>query len=252
MPEFDFETITPVDRPDYRDLIAPVTDAVWPEFMLHDAISNEYWDTLFTDFADCQFALLSRAHGVVALANSAPLHWTEPIADLPDDGWDWALVKSAADHSAGLSPTVLCGLQISVAPDFQGHGVSQIMLTAMVDLARRKGLHTVIVPVRPSLKSLYPLTPIERYIHWKRSDGLPFDPWLRVHVRSGGRIEKACAHAMKVRGTVAEWEEWTEMRFFDSGDYIVPGALTPVHVDVEADTGLYVEPNVWVIHQSIL
>jgi GNAT superfamily N-acetyltransferase len=250
MPESHFEMITPVDRSDYRNLVAPVTDAVWPEFMLHDPVSNEYWDSLFMDFAEYQFALLIREHGAVALANSAPLYWTEPVEALPDDGWDWALVKSAADYSADLTPTVLCGLQISVAPDFQGHGLSRIMLTSMVDLARRKGLSAVVIPVRPSFKSQYPLTPIDRYIQWQRDDGLPFDPWLRVHVRNGGCIVKSCSEAMKIRGSVAEWEEWTGMRFFDSGDYIVPGALTPVRIDLEQDSGLYVEPNVWVVHQA--
>jgi hypothetical protein len=28
----------------------------------------------------------------------------------------------------------------------------------------------------------------------------------------------------------------------------VPGALEPVEMDVEADTGVYVEPNVWMHH----
>jgi hypothetical protein len=34
-----------------------------------------------------------------------------------------------------------------------------------------------------------------------------------------------------ISGTVAEWEEWTGMRFPDSGAYVVPGALVPVDID---------------------
>jgi hypothetical protein len=51
---------------------------------------------------------------------------------------------------------------------------------------------------------------------------------------------------MKVTGTRAEWEEWTGMTFPDDGDYVVPGALVPVHF--KNGRGLYVEPNVWVRH----
>ena len=51
---------------------------------------------------------------------------------------------------------------------------------------------------------------------------------------------------MTVAGTRAEWEEWTGMTFPDDGDYVVPGALVPVHFKNER--GLYVEPNVWVRH----
>ncbi|MCB0075363.1 MAG: hypothetical protein KDE20_28095, partial [Caldilineaceae bacterium] len=54
--------------------------------------------------------------------------------------------------------------------------------------------------------------------------------------------------SMVIDGTVDEWEEWTGLRFPASGDYVVPGALVPVHMDRVANLGRYVEPNVWVRH----
>jgi hypothetical protein len=54
---------------------------------------------------------------------------------------------------------------------------------------------------------------------------------------------------MTIAGTVADWEAWTGMAFPESGDYVVPGALTLVSVDREADRGTYVEPNVWMHHR---
>lgn len=53
---------------------------------------------------------------------------------------------------------------------------------------------------------------------------------------------------MVVTGTVAAWEAWTEMRFPESGAYVVPGALVPVTIDHRRDRGQYVEPNVWMRH----
>lgn len=38
------------------------------------------------------------------------------------------------------------------------------------------------------------------------------------------------------------------MDFAASGQVAVPGALAPVHVSLEQDHGVYVEPNVWVRH----
>jgi len=38
------------------------------------------------------------------------------------------------------------------------------------------------------------------------------------------------------------------MRFPDTGDYVVPGALQPVRIDREADSGRYEDPNVWMKH----
>jgi GNAT superfamily N-acetyltransferase len=249
--ETDFITITPGGRSGYRQLVSSISEAVWPEFMLHDDVAAQHWDGLFEDFSAFQFALITGDGGeVAALANSVPLRWDGGFERLPDEGWDWALIKSVSDLAEGLSPNMLCGLQISLAPEFQGRGLSDMMLGKMVDLARASGLQTVILPVRPSLKHRYPLTPIDSYIEWVDETGLPFDPWLRVHVRRGGRIVKACHMAMRIEGTAAEWREWTSLAFPQNGEYIVPGALVPILMDVEHDLGLYFEPNVWVVHPT--
>ena len=113
----------------------------------------------------------------------------------------------------------------------------------------RNGLTSVIACVRPTWKPRYPLTPIDRYARWTREDGLPFDPWIRIHVRAGGRIARPSPRSMTVTGTVAEWEEWTEMAFPESGTYLVPGGCEPVAIDREADRGTYYDSNVWVVHE---
>jgi hypothetical protein len=53
---------------------------------------------------------------------------------------------------------------------------------------------------------------------------------------------------MRIAGTVAEWETWTGMRFPESGDYVFPAGLAPLHVDTKHDIGEYWEPNVWLLH----
>jgi hypothetical protein len=53
---------------------------------------------------------------------------------------------------------------------------------------------------------------------------------------------------MHISGTVADWEKWVGLRFPESGIYVVPGALTPVEINLENDRGVYIEPNVWMLH----
>jgi hypothetical protein len=112
-------------------------------------------------------------------------------------------------------------------------------------------MHSLVAPVRPTLKSLHPLTPIERYARWQRSDGEPFDPWLRVHWRMGAKYLKIAPEAAVITGTVAEWEGWTGMSFPESGEYVVPGALQPITIDWEPDTERYEDPNVWMRHRIV-
>lgn len=38
------------------------------------------------------------------------------------------------------------------------------------------------------------------------------------------------------------------MPFPQSGRCVVPGALVPMDIDREAGRGLYLEPNVWMVH----
>lgn len=245
----DLIRISPIDTPDYREQISSVGETVWPEFMHHDPIAAEHWDGLYEKFGEYQFAFLSReSRHVVGIANSVPLAWDGTVEDLPDAGWDWAMIQSARDRADGLIPATLCAIQISIHPQFQGQGLSTRFLKEMQGLARQKEVGRLIAPVRPSLKARYPLTSMDKYIRWTDAGGRPFDPWLRVHVRQGGRIVKVCRQAMQVVGTISDWEEWTGMRFPDDGSYIVPGALVPIEIDIKQDRGTYVEPNVWVLH----
>jgi hypothetical protein len=84
--------------------------------------------------------------------------------------------------------------------------------------------------------------PIEAYAAMVREDGMPQDPWLRVHVRAGGRIVATCKRAMVIPGTLDEWRSWTGLPFDESGPVVVPGALVPVQCSVEHDYAVYVEP----------
>ena len=122
------------------------------------------------------------------------------------------------------------------------------MVDEMHRIGKKNNLKDLIAPVRPNLKSTYPLTLIDNYIDWKNENGLPFDPWLRVHASLGARIIKVCHEAMLIKGNIADWEKWTKMHFPESGKYIVPGALLPVDIDCQGNIGIYVEPNVWMIH----
>ena len=106
--------------------------------------------------------------------------------------------------------------------------------------------NTGIAPVRPSWKDRYPLVPIERYAAWVRQDGLPFDPWLRVHARLGGRVLRCEPRSMQVTASVRDWEAWTGMTFPEDGDYVFPGGLALLNIS--GGSGSYWEPNVWVQH----
>lgn len=244
-----FQVITPAYT-EYRNLVRGLTKEVWPEFMLHDQVANELWHELLDRFSEYQLALYDTVNRRVAgMANSFPLRWEEPRGNLPEGGWDWAFAKAVKDHQQGATPNVHCAIQIVLRSEYQGQGLSAPMVQAVRALTRSKGMQTLIIPIRPSEKHKYPLTSLDHYITWKTATGLPIDAWLKVHIRAGGGIIKVCHFSKTIRGTRTEWEKWTGMKFPQSGQYIIDGALNPMEMDIEKDEGVYVEPNVWMAHE---
>jgi len=245
-----FQIITPNDLNDYRDRAGEISEVTWPEFMLHDPIANENWHELFDLFSDYQFAMLdTETNRMAAMGNSLPFYWDQPLEELPEGGWDWVFLKAIEDHKRGTKPNIQSAIQINIRPDYQSQGLSVKMVRAMRAIGEAKGFKYLVAPVRPNQKSKYPLISIDDYIKWTNDEGLPFDAWLRVHVRAGAKIIKPCHEAMTIPGTRAEWEEWTGMKFPQSGKYVVSGALNPIEIIVEKDNGIYIEPNVWMVHK---
>jgi len=219
----------------------------WPEFMHHDAKINALWGNLYRDFPEYQ-VVVYEGEQIAGLFNTLPIHYIDTIENLPEEGLDWAFQKAHEDFEAGRIPNLLVGIQILIHPDYQGQGFSYHMLDFMKEVAIKHQLKAIALPLRPTFKSKYPSMPMQEYMHWKKEDDLPFDPWIRVHIKAGGRLIKTCNDSMDITGTIAEWKRWTGMQFEKSGNYEVEGALCPVQIDLENDLGCYMEPNVWVVH----
>ena len=145
----------------------------------------------------------------------------------------------------------MLGVQIIIPEEYQGKGISSIAVEELKNMCVKMRIQRLIIPIRPTLKSKYPINDIDTYIKWKNKDGLPFDPWLRVHVKKNAKIIKACKKAVEIRGTVNQWETWTKMKFPESGEYVVEGALCPIAIDRENNLGTYIEPNVWITYGKL-
>ncbi|KAL8650434.1 MAG: hypothetical protein Q9226_005148 [Calogaya cf. arnoldii] len=214
---------------------------------------------------------------------------------------DYGSDLGASSHMVDvpMNPNTLSALSITVRADRRKHGFAESLIEAMKQVARKEGLRVLVAPLRPTRKSEYPWVSMEKYISCSLSESptaplktataaarnndaathglpfrseLPFDPWLRKHVRLGGSLVKIAPSSMIVRGSFAEWQTWTGIDF-DSlvrahgraaeeelmqpeSDNIgqgvfevaIPGGLVPVRVSTHDRMCTYVEPNVWLYH----
>jgi hypothetical protein len=93
---------------------------------------------------------------------------------LPDGGLDRVTIWAFNDLPAGRVPDLASAVEVLVGWAHRGSGRSQRMLTALRDAAR------------------------------VQDDGLPADPWQRVHARAGGRIRQVAPASMVMAGSLAQ------------------------------------------------
>jgi GNAT superfamily N-acetyltransferase len=208
----------------------------WPTFLLKDIQQAGSWSYVYDDFLAYQFAYFD-GNNLVGIGNAMGLQFDNDFDKLPEKGLDWAAEKSKSDKAAGLQPNLMVAIQIMLHPDYKNKGLSYMMVNTMKGIANANGLSNIALPVRPNMKSQHPLISIDEYITLKSDDGLPYDPWIRVHTKLGAKLIHPCHQSMYVSGTVQEWSEWTGLTFDQSGKFVVEGALMPVNIDIDKNIG---------------
>jgi GNAT superfamily N-acetyltransferase len=242
-----YELIPIAQAPELDDEAGKRFAEEWPEFIFHDAGVKIFRERRRQFFLDWEFYLVTEERRLIAGCWGVPIAWDGTVEDLPG-GFTDSLGRAVTSYEEGVVPNTFVLMAAAVRSDEQGQGHAGRVITAVRDRARAAGLEYMIAPVRPTLKSRYPLTDIADFMTWTRDDGLPLDPWLRTHVWLGASILAPAPVSQTMTGSVAEWEEWTGMVFPASGSYVIPEGLALLEIDRAADAGVYREPNIWMRH----
>ncbi|PHM23339.1 GNAT family N-acetyltransferase [Xenorhabdus ehlersii] len=240
------------ERTDLGDKVEELIDNNWPLFMNYDAVAEQHWHKLyepgFNHFQKLAILQQGNEERLIGLLNSIPFPWENRSLDqLPDEGWD-AVFDAGVTARGKMQANLVSALSVTVDPAFRGKNIPALLINSLKQTARDEGLQGLVVPVRPSLKSQYPLQDFIEYCGWKNDKGESFDPWIRTHCRLGAKIIKPALRSMDIYGTLEQWQEWTGMKFPQSGEYVIPGGLVPLVVDVEKQMAYYIEPNLWMYH----
>ena len=232
------------DRPELRERCRLLDALAFPAFMELSDLAP-LWPAVYEGFPDWQLAACDPLTGEhLAHANAVPFVWDGAIASLPQTATE--MLDRAVEHQrADRRPNALGALQVVVRPALQGRGLSTRVLQAVAALTAERGVTHLLAPIRPNRKARYPLAPFDGYVRRTRPDGLPADPWQRVHARLGAAFAAIVPGWLTVVAPVTAWEGWAERTFPESGQFAIPGALVPVAIDLERACGRYVEPHLW-------
>ncbi|MHC6629131.1 GNAT family N-acetyltransferase [Streptomyces globosus] len=239
---------TLAERPELAGRLWDMRDS-WPAFAEHDPLAWLLYPRMVAEFPE-YILVATEGDEVAARGFSLPFAQHAPGRDgaLPARGWDQLLMWAFSDRRRGTAADTVGAVEISVDTARQGRGLSGALLAAMRDNARARGFAELVAPVRPSAKAAEPDMPMEEYAYRTRDDGLPHDPWLRVHVRAGAAIDSVAPLSQTISAPTADWREWTGLPFDTPGPVHVHGALAPVHCHPREGYAVLVEPNVWVRH----
>ena len=211
---------------------------------MQSGIRIKTWKTIMKKYDFMQKVYKNQEGDIVFYFNCVPLQLNDIEQPLPHGGWDWALDVSYRSKEKNWN--ALVGLQVIILKKFLGKGISTFALSEMKKVALENKLNQLIIPVRPTRKDQFPHLSMSDYMDRKNKDGYYEDPWLRVHEKSGAEILYPCNEAMTIEGRIEDWQQWTGREFKESGVYAIEGGLSPIKIDIEYDSGLYLEPNVWV------
>ncbi len=238
-----YQVQTLKQQPDLLDNLKNLGQNSWPDFIMY---GDRYsWDVVYKELSDFILLLTDQQDQLLGAGFTVPVFWSEDINELPSTIEN--IIKTGLKTELSFANTLI-PIAALVDKNCQGQNLSSEVLKQMKHLALKLRLKNMVVPVRPVWKTRYPLQRIKRYVNWFRDDGLFYDPWMRTHQKLGAEVLKCVDCTLKIEGTVEEWERWTGMIFPESGEYVVPAALQPVQIDVDSDTGIYREPNVWMQH----
>lgn len=240
----DFKVVTLKDRIDLIDQVASLDDRSWPIFLQNGDAKS--WKHFYGELSD--YVLVFEQNGkVIAAGFTVPVQWDGTIGDLPET-IEAVLSRGLSVKRECKQPNTLIPIGALVDASQRGLGLSSVILQEMKQLANNLTISSLVVPVRPTLKAKYPLQSIISYASWRQVDQYLYDPWLRVHEKLGAEIIHISECTLTVKGSLSEWSHWSGMMFMESGQYIVPGALSAVEVNVDTNSAIYKEPNVWMLH----
>lgn len=225
----------------------------WPAFMMGTSVNESYWDRLYAPpFSHYQFLAVLKENDqeeVIGVINAIAFPWKHNSFNaLPDNGWDCVFELGMQADEKQCPCQLISALSVTVDSRYRGQGIPQRLIKTLKAYAKDQGYLGVVVPVRPTLKHRYPLHSFEEYCQWKNDNNEPFDPWIRTHWRLGATIIKIAPQSMKIEAPKETWEQWTSLRFPTSGDYAIPMGLAPVSIDIQHQSGTYLEPNLWMFH----
>ncbi|MGE0542171.1 MAG: hypothetical protein AB7R89_18525 [Dehalococcoidia bacterium] len=240
----NIRAVTLAERPELQHRIGELEAEAFPPYINAEPTWGECFPLILSAFPELQlFVVDADRDALLAVASAVAFRWDGATANLP--GYNDLLRRCLDENRRGVAANTLCGIMAITPEEHQGKGVARHLFAAVFDLIHAQGFEHFVIPVRPTLKHLYPNFSTEDYLSWKATDGRPFDPWIRSNMALSPQLLGIARDSIEVSAPIPQWEEWCGMQFPASGRYVIPGGHQLLVVDRVAGTARYAEDHIW-------
>ena len=152
----NYKVVNFKERPDLYDLQNDICGKAFPVFLYYSDIASKYWEKMIAYYKEYQLLLLEEDH-IIAVINCMPMNLDIADEELPEEAFNWGFEKGIKDFESGKEINAVMGIQIVIPEEYQGKGISSIAVEELKNMCVIMGIKRLIIPLRPTLKSKYPL-----------------------------------------------------------------------------------------------
>lgn len=119
------------------------------------------------------------------------IFWDGSVDSLPEDGWTGSTITSYKNEMEKIKNNTMVGLFAHVTKKFRDKKLSGELIESMKKLAKKYN-YKLIIPLRPPSRyqKEYCSMDFEKFCNLKREDGMPVDPWFRLHRKLNAKFLK--------------------------------------------------------------
>jgi hypothetical protein len=140
----NYRAVSFKERLDLHDIQEEICGKAFPTFLYYSEIAATTWEKMIDYFREYQLLLLYNDK-IVSVYNCMPMNLDIPDEDLPEEAFNWGLEK----------------------------GISSITISEIKKMCAKMGIKKLIIPIRPTLKSKYPLNDIDQHCLFINKHGRP-------------------------------------------------------------------------------
>lgn len=218
----------------------------WPDYFGGSEVLKSDWEKIYINHPEFQFVIFDDQDNKIGVGNSVPILWNGDKENLPK-GWDGTIIQSCIQSKEKCNTLVIFAGVIN--PKFKGNKLGNVLIDAFISLASASGMDNLLVILRPIQKNVHQELSIEQYIEMYNQDPNT-DKWIKMHIEKGGEIIKGETNSQCVKGTVSQWEEWTNTKFSENEKIEIGNVLSTLKIDFSKKIGIYNEPGIWIDHSE--